>query len=131
MRCWKVPQCECRESARVSASLAGSLTSARFFDKYQDRILFGTDVIPLGTETPQQVFGEDLYGFIIASSKPRTRYFDYAPAPCRRRADGDLRSRLAEEILRKVYYQNAERVPPVEAGGGVGAIANRDHAHLR
>ena len=33
-------------------------TAARFFDKYQDRVLFGTDAIPLGTETPQQVFGD-------------------------------------------------------------------------
>src|SRR5205807_759532 len=33
----------------------------KFFDKYQDRILFGTDAVPNGTGTPQQVFTDRLY----------------------------------------------------------------------
>ena len=33
----------------------------RFFDRYQDRILFGTDAVPNGKETPQQIFTDELY----------------------------------------------------------------------
>jgi len=36
-------------------------TSRKFFEKYQDRILFGTDAVPNGTDTPQQLFGDELY----------------------------------------------------------------------
>ncbi len=55
-------------------------TSARFFDRYQDRVLFGTDAIPLGVETPQQVFGEDLYHIYYRFLETEDEYFDYAPA---------------------------------------------------
>ena len=86
-------------------------TAARFFDKYQDRILFGTDAIPLGTETPQQVFGEDLYRIYYRFLETDDEYFDYAPA--RLPPQGRWRIygvALREEILRKVYHENAQRV---------------------
>jgi hypothetical protein len=35
--------------------------AGKFFDKYQDRILLGTDAVPNGTDTPQQVFTDQLY----------------------------------------------------------------------
>ena len=86
-------------------------TAARFFDKYQDRVLFGTDAIPLGTETPQQVFGADLYHIYYRFLETEDEYFDYAPA--RLPPQGRWRIYglgLREQILRKVYYENAQRV---------------------
>jgi predicted TIM-barrel fold metal-dependent hydrolase len=86
-------------------------TASRFFDKYQDRVLFGTDAIPLGTETPQQVFGEDLYHIYYRCLETEDEYFDYAPA--RLPPQGRWRIYglgLREQILRKVYYENAQRV---------------------
>jgi len=86
-------------------------TAARFFDKYQDRILFGTDAIPLGTETPQQVFGEDLYRIYYRCLETEDEYFDYAPA--RLPPQGRWRIYglgLRDQILRKVYNENAQRV---------------------
>ena len=85
--------------------------SARFFDRYQDRVLFGTDAIPLGVETPQQVFGEDLYRIYYRFLETEDEYFDYAPA----RVPPQGRWRiyglgLPDQVLRKVYHQNAERV---------------------
>ena len=85
-------------------------TAARFFDRYQDRVLFGTDAIPLGIETPQQVFGEDLYRIYYRFLETEDEYFDYAPA----RVPPQGRWRiygvgLPEQILRKVYHENAER----------------------
>src|SRR5207244_2193209 len=86
-------------------------TAARFFDRYQDRVLFGTDAVPLGTETPQQVFGEDLYRIYYRFLETEDGYFDYAPS----RVPPQGRWRiygvaLPQQILRKVYYANAERV---------------------
>ena len=86
-------------------------TAARFFDKYQDRILFGTDAIPLGTETPQQVFGEDLYRIYYRFLETDDEYFDYAPARLPPQGRWKIYGvGLREGILRKVYNENAERV---------------------
>lgn len=85
--------------------------SRRFFDKYQDRILFGTDAVPHGRETPQQIFGDELYRIYFRFLETEDEYFDYAPAPVppqgRWRISG---LGLPEQILRKVYNENASRL---------------------
>lgn len=85
--------------------------SRRFFDKYQDRILFGTDAVPHGVQTPQQIFGEKLYEIYFRFLETEDEYFDYAPAPVppqgRWRIYGIA---LPESILRKVYNANATRL---------------------
>ena len=86
-------------------------TAARFFDRYQDRVLFGTDAVPLGVETPQQVFGEDLYRIYYRFLETEDEYFDYAPAPVPPQGRWRIYGLgLPEPILRKVDSQNAERV---------------------
>jgi len=86
-------------------------TAARFFDKYQDRVLFGTDAIPLGIETPQQVFGEDLYHIYYRFLETEDEYFDYAPAKLPPQGRWRIYGvGLREQILRKVYHENAQRV---------------------
>jgi predicted TIM-barrel fold metal-dependent hydrolase len=85
--------------------------SRKFFDRYQDRILFGTDAIPKGDEYPQQVFGDALYEIYYRFLETEDEYFDYAPA--RKPPQGRWRIYglgLPEPILKKVYYQNAERL---------------------
>jgi hypothetical protein len=107
----KFPNVHVEIGARIGELGRQPRTSARFFDKYQDRVLFGTDAIPLGTETPQQVFGEDLYRIYYRFLETEDEYFDYAPS----RVPPQGRWRiyglgLPEGILRKVYYENAQRV---------------------
>lgn len=83
----------------------------KFFDKYQDRILFATDATPHGDETPQQVFGRELYEIYYRFLETEDEYFDYAPAP--KPPQGRWRIYgigLPENILRKVYYENAARL---------------------
>jgi predicted TIM-barrel fold metal-dependent hydrolase len=93
--------------------------SRRFFDKYQDRILFGTDAVPLGTETPQQVFGEDLYRIYYRFLETEDEYFDYAPAPVPPQGRWRIYGLgLPDRILRKAYHQNAERVLGMRLVGG-------------
>jgi predicted TIM-barrel fold metal-dependent hydrolase len=107
----KFPNVNVEIGARIGELGRQPRAAARFFDKYQDRILFGTDAIPHGIETPQQVFGADLYRIYYRFLETEDEYFDYAPA----RVPPQGRWRiyglgLPEGILRKVYHQNAERV---------------------
>jgi predicted TIM-barrel fold metal-dependent hydrolase len=86
-------------------------TARRFFEKYQDRILFGTDAVPRGTETPQQIFGDELYRIYYRFLETEDEYFDYAPAPVPPQGRWRIYGLgLPEAILRKVYHANADRV---------------------
>lgn len=87
--------------------------SRKFFDKYQDRIMFGTDAVPNGTETPQQIFGLDLYQIYYRFLQTEDEYFDYAPAPVPPQGRWQIYGLgLPEPILKKVYLDNALRALP-------------------
>ncbi|WP_234800643.1 amidohydrolase family protein [Luteitalea pratensis] len=87
--------------------------SRKFFDKYQDRIMFGTDAVPNGTETPQQIFGLDLYQIYYRFLQTEDEYFDYAPAPVPPQGRWQIYGiGLPEPILKKVYLDNALRALP-------------------
>jgi predicted TIM-barrel fold metal-dependent hydrolase len=97
--------------ARVGELGRQPRASRRFFDRYQDRILFGTDAIPHGTQTPQQVFGEALYEIYFRFLETEDEYFDYAPAPTPPQGRWRIYGvGLPDAILRKVYNQNASRL---------------------
>ena len=86
-------------------------TARKFFEKYQDRILFGTDAVPRGDDYPQQVYGDALYQIYYRFLQTEDEYFDYSPA----RVPPQGRWRiyglgLPDGILRKVYYENAARL---------------------
>ena len=85
--------------------------SRRFFDRYQDRILFGTDATPHGDEFPQQVFNDKLYEIYYRFLETEDEYFDYAPAKVPPQGRWRIYGiGLPESILQKVYNQNAERL---------------------
>jgi predicted TIM-barrel fold metal-dependent hydrolase len=85
--------------------------SRKFFDRWQDRILFGTDAVPHGTETPQQIFGDKLYEIYYRFLETEDEYFDYAPAPIPPQGRWRIYGiGLPEPILRKVYWENAARI---------------------
>ena len=85
--------------------------SRKFFEKYQDRIIFGTDAVPNGTDTPQQVFVDQLYEIYYRFLETEDEYFDYAPAPVPPQGRWRIYGiGLPDEILKKVYYQNAARL---------------------
>jgi predicted TIM-barrel fold metal-dependent hydrolase len=86
-------------------------SASLFFDKYQDRILFGTDAVPNGRETPQQIFGEPLYEIYYRFLETRDEYFDYAPAPVPPQGRWRIYGLgLSDRILKKVYQDNAARL---------------------
>jgi len=85
--------------------------SRKFFEKYQDRILFGTDAVPHGTDTPQQIFTDQLYEIYYRFLETEDEYFDYAPASVPPQGRWRIYGLgLPDEILKKVYYQNAARL---------------------
>ena len=98
-------------AARVGELGRQPRTARRFFDKYQDRILFGTDAVPHGLETPQQVFGDQLYEIYYRFLETEDEYFDYAPALVPPQGRWKIYGLgLPETILRKVYQENAARL---------------------
>jgi len=83
----------------------------KFFEKYQDRILFGTDAVPHGADTPQQIFNDELYEIYYRFLETEDEYFDYAPAPVPPQGRWRIYGLgLPDAILRKVYYENAAQL---------------------
>jgi predicted TIM-barrel fold metal-dependent hydrolase len=86
-------------------------TTRKFFDKYQDRILFATDATPHGDEYPQQVFNDKLYEIYFRFLETEDEYFDYAPAKIPPQGRWRIYGiNLPEPVLSKVYYDNAARL---------------------
>jgi predicted TIM-barrel fold metal-dependent hydrolase len=88
-------------------------TARSFFEKYQDRILFGTDAVPPpdGDNYPQQVFKDELYEIYYRFLETEDEYFDYAPAPVPPQGRWQIYGLgLPDSILKKVYNENAARV---------------------
>jgi predicted TIM-barrel fold metal-dependent hydrolase len=83
----------------------------RFVDRYQDRILFGTDAVPNGHETPQQIFGDALYEIYYRFLETEDEYFDYAPAPVPPQGRWRIYGLgLPDAVLKQVYHDNAARL---------------------
>ena len=107
----KYPNMWVEFGARIGELGRQPRTTRRFFERFQDRILFGTDAVPKGDEYPQQVFGEKLYEIYFRFLETEDEYFDYAPA----RVPPQGRWRiygigLPEPILKKIYWNNAARL---------------------
>ena len=97
--------------ARVGELGRQPRASRKFFDRYQDRILFGTDAVPHGTQTPQQIFGAALYEIYFRFLETEDEYFDYAPAPVPPQGRWRIYGiGLPDQVLRKVYNENATRI---------------------
>ncbi len=107
----KFPNMYVETGARIGELGRQPRTARKFFDRYQDRILFGTDAVPHGVETPQQVFGEQLYQIYFRFLETEDEYFDYAPAPVPPQGRWRIYGiGLPDGILRKVYRDNAARL---------------------
>src|SRR5205085_2903147 len=108
----KFPNVRVEIAARIGELGRQPRTSARFFDKYQDRILFGTDA------DPRTVLAQHMYRIYYRFLEPGEDSVDSAPSPTppqrRRRIYG---LGLPEWIVRKVHHQNAERVLGVKLTG--------------
>ena len=83
----------------------------RFIEKYQDRVMMGTDATPNAEAYPQQDLKPATYRGYFRFFETLDEYFDYSPAPVppqgRWRIYGIGRP---DPILKKVYHNNAARL---------------------
>lgn len=76
-------------------------SARRFFIRYADRILYGTDVSP----------SEDIYRLYYRFLETDDEYFDYGLGEVPRQGRWRIYGlHLPDDVLEKVYYKNAERV---------------------
>jgi len=109
----RFPNVQVETAARINELGRQPRYARRFFDKYQDRIMFGTDAVPppYGNSTPQQIFGDRLYEIYCRFFETEDEYFDYAPAPKPPQGRWEIYGiGLPDSILRKLYYENAARL---------------------
>ncbi len=98
-------------AARISELGRQPRAARTFFERYQDRILFGTDAIPHGDNYPQQLFCEALYEIYFRFLETDDEYFDYAPAKTPPQGRWCISGiALRDSVLKKVYYENTERL---------------------
>jgi predicted TIM-barrel fold metal-dependent hydrolase len=107
----RFPNMTVETAARIGELGRQPRMSRKFFDKYQDRILFGTDAVPNGTDTPQQIYGDELYEIYYRFLETEDEYFEYAPASVPPQGRWQIYGiGLPDNILKKVYNENAARL---------------------
>lgn len=88
-------------SARMGELGRQPYSARRFFIEHADRILFGTDVAP----------NLDVYRLHYRFLETDDEYFDYSLNPIPDQGRWHIYGlHLPDDVLQKVYYQNAERV---------------------
>jgi predicted TIM-barrel fold metal-dependent hydrolase len=106
--------------ARISELGRQPYAARRFFLKYQDRIMFGTDT------TPRREAFRIYYRFLETDDE----YFDCSASHHRQGFWMIYGIHLPEEVLEKVYYKNAQRVlgiaPPADQAGGLRVARTAD-----
>lgn len=97
-------------AARISELGRQPRASKKFFDKYQDRIMFGTDA-SFHSTTPQQEFGDELYQIYFRFLETEDEYFDYTPAAKPAQGRWSIYGvGLPDPVLKKVYWSNAAQL---------------------
>lgn len=103
-------------AARIGELGRQPYTARKFFDKYQDRILFGTDATPHGTAVPQQTYSDDLYEIYYRFLETDDEYFNYAPSKIPPQGRWRIYGiNLPDSVLKKVYLTNAARLLRINA----------------
>ena len=96
----RFPNLHVEIAARIGELGRQPRASQRFFDKYQDRILFGTD-------GPNDA----LYPIYFRFLETDDEYFEYSPGPIPTQGRYRIYGLgLSDQILKKVYSANAERL---------------------
>ena len=94
-------------AARIAELGRQPRAAKKFFDKYQDRIVFGTDA-SWGGHAPQQEFSAELYRIYFRFLETEDEYFDYTPADKPAQGRWNIYGiGLSDQILKKVYWSNA------------------------
>jgi predicted TIM-barrel fold metal-dependent hydrolase len=98
-------------AARIGELGRQPRAARKFIDRYQDRVVFGTDASPNSRNVPQQLFGDALYEIYYRFLETEDEYFPYAPASKPPQGRWNIYGLgLADGVLKKVYHDNAARL---------------------
>lgn len=97
--------------ARLSELGRQPYTARRFFIKYQDRIMFGTDTTPL-PEVKLAKDGVEMYRLHWRFFESDDEYFDVSKTHHRQALWSVYGLYLPDEVLKKLYNENAKRIIP-------------------
>jgi hypothetical protein len=98
-------------AARIGELGRQPRAARKFIDRYQDRVVFGTDASPNSRSVPQQLFGDALYEIYFRFLETEDEYFPYAPAAKPPQGRWNIYGiGLPDGVLRKVYQDNAVRL---------------------
>lgn len=112
----ELPNMSVEIGARIGELGRQPKAARAFIEKYQDRVMFGTDAVPRGIHVPQQIFGDKLYEIYYRFLESTDEYFDYAPARVPPQGRWKIYGLgLTEGVLRKVYSGNAARALDLSA----------------
>ena len=107
----RFPNLHVETAARIAELGRQPRATRRFFDRYQDRVLFGTDTTPGRGTLAADSEVDAMYSIYFRFFETDDEYFDYSPSAVppqgRWRISGLA---LPDGILRKLYYENAERL---------------------
>lgn len=98
----KYPNVSVDMSARIAELGRQPFSARRFFLRFQDRILFGTDLFP----------DVDTYRLHFRFFETEDEYFDYPSHASRQGRWKVYGMNLPKEVLRKIYRSNALRLLP-------------------
>ncbi|MEP7312865.1 MAG: amidohydrolase family protein [Pseudomonadota bacterium] len=100
-------------------------SARRFFIRYQDRILFGTDG-GFGNDPAGEWPAERMYRSYFEFLETDNEYFDYPMKSISKQGTWEIYGiDLPPEVLEKIYVRNAERLLPTDAAieAGLAALA--------
>ena len=108
----RYPNMQCEVAARISELGRQPRQSQKFFEEFQDRIMFGTDV--------SGGIGPGIYAPYFRFFETLDEYFDYASNPVPPQGRWKIYGiGLPDAVLRKVYHDNAARLLGVEGGSAL------------
>lgn len=107
----KYPNLHVEIGARLGELGRQPYTARKFFLKYADRIMFGTDATPNADAYPQQDLKPAMYRIYFRFLETWDEYFDYSPAPTPPQGRWRIYGiGLPDDVLRKVYHNNAAKL---------------------
>ena len=107
----RFPNFHVETAARIAELGRQPRATRRFFDRYQDRVLFGTDTTPGRGTLAADSEVDAMYRIHFRFFETDDEYFDYSPSVVPPQGRWRIYGlALPDGILRKLYFENAERL---------------------
>lgn len=107
----RFPNFHVETAARIAELGRQPRAARRFFDRYQDRVLFGTDTTPGRGTLAADSYVDAMYRIYFRFFETDDEYFEYSPSDIPSQGRWRIYGlALPDGVLRKLYLENAERL---------------------